>query len=72
MTKRTLGKTIFVNWLTSKSGQIGHPRDPTRPNAGVGDFVMNATKITIRHARNTGQNVSGLGYTSSMKENKKG
>ena len=31
---------------------------------------MNTTKIVIRHARDTPQNVSGLGYTFGMKENK--
>lgn len=33
---------------------------------------MNATKNSLRHARDTPQNVSGRGYTFGMKENKKG
>ncbi len=40
------------------------------PDLGGGQGVSNATKIVIRHARDTPQNVSGRGYTFGMKENK--
>ena len=40
------------------------------PDLGGGQDVSNATKNTLRHARDTPQNVSGRGYTFGMKENK--
>ena len=63
-TKRTFQKRIFVRIITLNLKRHARARGPEPVDNSVDNLdpdVTNATKIVMRHARETPQNVSGGG-----------